>query len=54
MTDDPPITCRRCHEQFQPGDESYNVPILGTYCPDCGEALFKSWLCIEGETIDRL
>lgn len=54
MTDDPPITCRRCHEEFQHGDEYYNVPILGTYCPDCGEALFKSWLRIEGEDVDRI
>lgn len=48
------ISCRRCADGFRPGDEYYDVPGLGPYCPDCMEGLLAHWRRTEGDVTDRL
>ena len=47
-------SCRRCGEAFYPGDTRYDVPGLGSWCPDCMEGLLARWRRREGDVVDRI
>ena len=48
------LACTRCAQTLRTGDDYYEVPGLGDYCPDCMEGLLAHWKRTEGDVVDRI